>query len=184
MNITDHFEKYLGRFESGWGDKSCRIQVVQFKQQPFDGAITYATIGMSHIILPFSESKSIRHELLFSAHESFSSEDIASFLLSFSEFVLSKSQALWRGDVVGPSTPIIDGVAMNAVYASIPVIFDRNLAVFSESDLVPPIVLVWILPIFEQEAKFVKSNGWEMFESILEEINPDLLDLNRPCVIQ
>ncbi|MDR1063952.1 MAG: DUF2185 domain-containing protein [Azoarcus sp.] len=184
MNIVDHLEKYLGRAESCWSnDEFKQAKIIQFKQRPCDGAITYATLGMSQTILPLSDNKYVRHELLFAAYEHYPSRDIATFLLSFSEFVLSKDQALWRGDVIGPSTPIIDGIAMNSVYSNIPVIFDKNLSTFYESESIPPVVLIWVLPILQQEAEFIKLNGWGKFEDILETRNPDLLDLNRSSVI-
>ncbi|MEV6873316.1 suppressor of fused domain protein [Amycolatopsis sp. NPDC051128] len=39
--------------------------------------------------------------------------------------------------------------------------------------------IVWIVPISRREAEFVSVNGWQRFESLLAEYDPDLLDLHR-----
>jgi hypothetical protein len=145
------------------------------------GAITYVTLGMSNFVLPLSDVKQVRLELLFTAWANFNSKDISWLLIRLCDLVLSKKQALLRGDVVGPNTSVIPGVAANAVYAAMPVIFCNELAVFKETD--PPTVVVWVLPIMEEEAKFIRSNGWSKFEDLLEACNPDLLDLNRPSTV-
>lgn len=183
MNIVDHLEAHLGAIDGGWGptEGSSQIQVVRFNSQPFEGAVTYSTLGMSRTVLPLSDVKQVRQELLFTAYERFPPEQIASFLLTFCEYVLSKNRALLRGDVVGPSTPLISGVAVNAVYAALPVVFSDGLATFAGST--PATVLVWLLPILGNEAAFIKSSGWGKFEDLLEARDPDLWDLNRPSLV-
>jgi hypothetical protein len=82
---------------------------------------------------------------------------------------------------VGPSEPIIPGVPLNAVYSTIPVIFSEGFATFGGT--LPPTVLVWLLPLHGVEAEFVKRNGWNEFEEMLEAKDIDLLDLNRKSIL-
>jgi len=184
MSIADHLETYLGTIDWGWrlNDRTHPIQAVRFNNQPFEGAITYSTLGMSDFAFALpGTSKQVSMELLFTAWKNFPSDEIASFLLSFCEFILSKGCFLSPGDVIGPSQPIIDNVAANAVFISHPMIFCDELAIFKETS--PWTIFPWVIPIMEQEAYFVKSNGWSEFADLLEYNNPDLLDLNRPSII-
>ncbi|WP_258047698.1 suppressor of fused domain protein [Burkholderia pseudomallei] len=154
----------------------------EFARPPlFEAASTYATIGLSDHLLELADGRQVRQELLFAAHDNYASDAIASFLLSFSEFVRSKSWALARGDVVGPSAALIPGVAVNSVYACPPVIFPEGLGLYSGSS--PSTIIAWLVPLTGDEGSAAKRIGGDSFEEMLERSNPDLLDLNRPGII-
>ncbi|MDN3516371.1 suppressor of fused domain protein [Aquisalimonas lutea] len=91
------------------------------------------------------------------------------------EFVSSHGVALLRGDVIGPSSPIIPGVYVNSVYATIPSIFPEGFSAYHGTEL--NTVMVWLIPLLRQEALFVKERGWPAFEEALERKDPDLADL-------
>jgi hypothetical protein len=183
MTIAEHLERYLGPIAEGWGDDTSdgAIRVVRFANQPEPGVSTYATLGLSARILPMKGGRPARQELLFVAKHDYPSQQVASFLLTFAEYVASKQQALLRGDVVGPAAPIIPGVQAKSVYAAIPVVFDDGLATFSGSQ--PPTVIVWLLPLVAREPAWVRSNGWDAFEDALEAAEVDLFDLDREPVM-
>lgn len=86
-----------------------------------------------------------------------------------------------RGEVVGPSTPLIPDVAANALSASLPAIYPDELACYRGAK--PPTVLVWLVPLVGQECETVRRNGWSNFEKLLKKGDPDLLDLGRPSVV-
>lgn len=186
MTIIEHFEKFLGPVQQGWRETNAqendlRLMVVRFSNTPFEAASTYATIGLSDHLLELADGRQVRQELLFAAHDNYASDAIASFLLSFSEFVRSKSWALARGDVVGPSAALIPGVAVNSVYACPPVIFPEGLGLYSGSS--PSTIIAWLVPLTGDEGSAEKRIGGDSFEEMLERSNPDLLDLNRPGII-
>jgi hypothetical protein len=103
-------------------------------------------------------------------------------MLTFSNYILARNQALLRGDIIGPSEPLISDVAVNSVYASIPVLFDEGFSTYTDSS--PHTVMVWLIPLLTEEANFVKDRGWSLFEDVLELENPDLMDLNRGSVVK
>lgn len=183
MTIIQHLETHLGEISKGWRDKHSknRIQVVEFHNQPFDGVVTYITLGLSDVVFSIAEDKKIRQELVFSSYKRFSSEQIASFLSTFADHLVAKDKGLLRGDVFGPSSSIILGTLLNSVYAAIPVVFDESICVYKETT--PPTVLVWIIPIHEEEANFIRTAGWNKFEELMEEEDPDLWDLGRTSLI-
>ena len=182
-NIIEHVESFLGRIDYGWkgDDSKSAISIARFRNQPVEGMNTYVTLGLSHHVLSIQNKRQVRQEFVFSTFDTVPSEDVVSFLLSFSDFILTKHEALLRGEVVGPAAPIISGSSMNAVYASMPVIFDDEFATF-EGDS-PSTVMVWLIPIFESEAKYIKDYGWEAFEDVLEQQDPDLWDIGRTSIL-
>jgi antitoxin YqcF len=182
-NIADHLESFLGSIDYGWKDNDSEnaISVARFRNQPVDGMSTYVTLGLSHHVLSMPNKREVRQELVFSTFDTVPRDDIVSFLLSFSDFILTKHEALLRGQVIGPADPIISGSSMNAVYASMPVIFDDEFATFEGTS--PSTVFVWLIPIFENEAKYIQEYGWEVFEDVLEQQDPDLWDVVRKPVV-
>lgn len=128
-----------------------------------------------------SGGRSIRQELIFTAYRSFDGRKIASFLSTFAESIISMNRALLRGEVIGPSAPIIPTSLHHSVYVAIPMIFDEQFFVLK--DTVPETVFPWIISLHEQEAAYVRSNGWSKFEDLLEHANPELWDLQRPSMI-
>lgn len=183
MNIINHLEKHLGEIETGWKhtNASSEVSIVRFINQPVDGLSTYTTFGTSHHKLSLANNKEIRQELIFTALNNIPSGEISSFLLRMSDLVLSKHEGFLRGQVIGPGEQLFSGSSMNAVYATMPVLFSEGLAIFEGSS--PSTVMVWLIPIYADETKYIDELGWEEFENILEPKDPDLWDLNRPSVI-
>ncbi len=182
-SIVQHLERHLGDLDSGWRcpESAGGLKVVRFRGMPCEDATTYVTLGLSERVLPLRDDKGVRQELLLPAYDRFPPEQIASFLITFAEYIASKKQALLRGDVVGPSDPLIPGATVNAVYAAIPVLFDDDFATFHGTT--PPTVFVWALPVLEKEARYIAEHGWSPFEDALESADPDLLDLGRPSIL-
>jgi Suppressor of fused protein (SUFU) len=124
----------------------------------------------------------VRIELLFAAYERYESSKIALFLLTFGQYAVSRERSLLRGDVIGPEKPVIPGVRSDSVYCALPVMFNPGLATFSES--VPPTVFVWLMPITNLEADFVRARGWNAFEDCLARYQPDFWDMDRPSLAE
>jgi hypothetical protein len=184
MTIIDHLETNLGLIAEGWKDDSAVgdvLQVVRFADQPFKGASTFSTIGLSESKVLLPKGKYCRQEFIFAAWDSYPAAHVASFLLTFATYVRDQQRPLLRGDVVGPSVPLIPGVAANSIYATSPVIFPETLVRY-DGDAIPT-VIVWLVPLMEAECLFVKEQGWNRFEDALENANPDLLDLSRSSIV-
>ena len=178
-SIADHLERYLGPIQRGWSakDDSSGIQVVQFVDRPVEGVMTVASLGLSSSSLKMATGTKVRQEFLLSINSEMNVDHLASFLITFAAYVKKQGNALLRGDIVGPSSPLVPGVRVNSIYASIPVFFNEEICTFKTTD--PPTVLVSLLPLHGSEAIFVRKHGWEIFEDLLEKENPDLFDMNR-----
>lgn len=180
MSFTNHIENYLGKIEKAWTGPQ-GFQVIPFQVMPEEGITTFLTLGLSHHELELSSSKKVRHEFLFAANSSFSSQLIVNCLLSLCESVVEKHKAVLRGEVIHFPVEMLKDAPFNIVYCTIPTIFDDGFTTYYGSD--PPIVIVWVVPIQHSEAHFITEKDWDAFEDIIVEKDPDLFNPNRPPII-
>lgn len=183
MSVIDHAEKYLGKISRGWKDTSVPkgLRIVSFRDCPGKTVTTFLSLGMSDHILSLSETKKVRQELIFSVYSTADSDLVVSFLLSLCEAILDRTKAVRRGEVIPLSRELARAIKFQAIYCAIPVFFDDDFSTYDESS--PATVIVWALPIYQIEIDYIKSNGWESFEDLLEKKDPDLCSLDRVPVI-
>lgn len=190
MSIVEHLERHLGTIQCGWNSSSncadappigtSRVQVVRFENTLWDDAVSYSTLGLSERVKHLSDGRTIRQELLFATHAKYTPAHIASFLLSFAEWVAERDGALLRGQVIGPSTPLVTGARANAVYVSNPVIFPDGISPYVGAP--PTTILAWLIPLVSDEADRIRNIGWERFEETLESSDIDFFDLDRDSI--
>jgi hypothetical protein len=183
MTIIEHVEKYLGQIDQGWKDNDSddALQVVSFKDTPGETVSTYLSLGLSKLPMTLSEDKEVRQELVFSVYSMVISSMVVSFMLSLCEAIIGRGKAILRGEVIPLSKEVAKRIGFDAVYCTNPVFFDGEFCDYDESS--PPTVIVWMLPIYQSEVDYISAHGWESFEDLLEEKDPDLCSLERNPVI-
>lgn len=177
--LPEHYETHLGAIVRGWSDDRQHhgVQVVSFDDRPIAGVRTYATLGLSRKPLRLSGNRTIRQEILMSANNGFAAEDVAALLLSIADHALGRNRALLRGEVIGPSGPVIAGSGLTAIYVANPSPFDDSFVQFSCAP--PALVFAYLIPITSSEATLVEEKGWSWFEGRLEDVDPDIWNLHR-----
>lgn len=183
MTIIEHVEKHIGDIEQGWKDKksSLALQIVSFKDSPAESITTYHSLGMSNSVLVLNKGKKVRQELVTSFYSISISGMIVSLLMSLCEAILDRGNAVLRGEVIPLSMDLAERIGFSAVYCTNPIFFDDDFCTYDET--APPTVIVWIVPIYESESAYIEINGWEKFEDLMEEIDPDLCSMEREPVI-
>lgn len=183
MTIIEHAEKYLGTIQRGWKDDNSdlNLQIVSFQDCPSEAVSTFLSLGMSRDVLEINEQKSVRLELAVSVHSMTISSLIVSCLMSVCESIVRSGTAVLRGEVISLSTELAERIGFSAAYCTIPVFFDDDFCTYEETT--PPTVIVLVLPIHKSEAEYIDVNGWERFEDLLEEKDPDLYSLERDPVV-
>lgn len=183
MLFIDHAEKFLGKIDKGWKDNNSNVdlRILLFRDCPSENVSTYLSLGMSNQILELSPSKKVRQELVLSVYSLSISDMIVSFLMSLCEAILGRGKAVLRGEVIPLSTELAKRIGFEAVYCTIPVFFDDQF--YSYDEISPSTVIVWVVPIYQSESDYIKKNGWERFEDMLEEKDPDLCSLRREPVV-
>lgn len=187
MNPYINFlEKHLGKMEFSWhsSEEHCLndFQVAVFEDAPFEGAATYSTLGISNFALQDAKQTTFFHEAVMVAKKEFGDENIPGILMQVSDHLVSSCQMIFRGDVIGPAGPLFEGSILEALYATAPVYFDEDFHLFQP---VPHknVIVVWLVPITKKEAAYVEQFGWEKFEDLLEQVDPDLTDFFRESIV-
>ena len=186
--LVRHLEGHLGPLRSGrrlpppaGGGAAPPLYVAEFADRPAAGAVTLATLGLSERVLEQEGGDGIRQELLFCFYRRPDQQDLERLLLSVAEELLAGGRALAARSLLGPHGPLLPGVGVEALYATAPVYFPDSLAALREVE--PPVVFVWLVPVTAAEAAFIARRGGEAFEGLLEELDPDLLDLEREGIV-
>lgn len=178
--LIRHMETHLGPIAAG-KIYDGGLQVVRFEAVPFHGAITYATLGLSHHVLEQQSKSSIRLELLVSCYERYLPWDIGYLAAAVAADVLKAHKPLQRGQVLGPAGPIYPGASAHALYCSEPWAYPDEFAPFRGSD--PETMFVFLLPVTHGEVRYIWQHGWSAFEDHLERTDPDVWDLERPSTV-
>jgi hypothetical protein len=184
--LIEHIETYLGPISEGWSrlpksDERLPFQVIHTKCSNSDNSCI-STLGLSKEGLSdFKENKKYFQEL-FVCSNSTTPRNLPAVLISLGLELLSTKKALLRGEVIGPRKgAVISGTTFSALYVASPVYWPDNFGSLICGDTT--VIFCWLVPIFPQEANFIKKNGWSKFEDQLIETDPNMCDLNRPSVI-
>lgn len=176
-------EGLLGPLSRAWGTplQTWPPLVLEWKDQPHRGAHTFITSGLGRCVLDLGDGRTVRQELLLAVNHPSLRDESCRVLELVAEDCARSNRALLRGDVIRPGERIFKKFNPVALYCSIPVYYPDSLAVWDGTD--PPTVFVWLVPIMSRESDFVNVRGWDSFEDVLQEVDPDLLDLRRKSAV-
>jgi hypothetical protein len=184
--LPDHLELYLGEMSGGVAvhprAANIHLQVARF-DKALPGAAVFATLGLSHLRLHSAGSgKVIRQELVMGIGSVSAQALVPGIIEQVADRALATGHALLRGEVIGPWGPIFPGSKVSALYVAPPPYLPDGFAIckapFGE------IVFAWLLPVYENEAEWIRKNGWRAFESLIVEGRPALLDPDRPPLLE
>jgi hypothetical protein len=183
--VLAHLESQIGPVETGWivTEVSPQYSVVKYAN-PVSGGTVYGTIGLSARKLhsPQKKGNKIRQELLILAPIG-QFEDLMPKLVRHLATEIAKSgHIVRRGELISLDGRPFPDSELSGVYATEPVYFPEGVhepfQVAGED-----VVFVWLVPVTQTEAIYAYDNGWEMFEDLLEQVDPDLVDFNRPSIV-
>jgi hypothetical protein len=183
--LVDHFESRLGRLVGAWSADEQALegtpQVGYFTGGAIEGVQSFATIGLHRTALTSRTTGRHQHLELMACHHPVPGDEYGPFASAL-EWVagrlVASGEAVLRGDVIPLPMPLLKESALTSLYAAVPVYFDDDFAsVVLENGT--PVSVVWLVPIGDSEAAFIRKKGWGVFEQELIRQDPDLLDLNR-----
>ncbi|MGW1680284.1 suppressor of fused domain protein [Saccharopolyspora sp. NPDC002376] len=180
MELVEHLESRLGAIKYGWSynenGRPMPFKVACLGSGPVPGTDSYATVGLSQTDLISRVSGRVIHQELFiSVKEEFTDGPYPGILQQIGLELIMEDEALLRGDVLGPRTPILPGSTLEAFYVTLPVYYDDEFSTVRIEGGVE-VVICWIVPISSREADYVRHAGWEKFEDELVRRQPDLRD--------
>jgi Suppressor of fused protein (SUFU) len=112
-----------------------------------------------------------------SAYSETVSESLVSVLDVIARELDERHRPLLRGQLIGPRGSVLPESCLEAFIAMNPWYWDDEFSYFGGVD--PPIYVVWLIPITRREAEYVMHQGIDAFEAMIDDQDPDLLDLHR-----
>lgn len=184
-HLPEHLERFLGPIDAGVrGDDTTPdgVQVVHFGDgAPFAGVTTSATLGLSNYHLGQASGRSLHQELVMHVPTTRRPSNLAGVLFQVAAELLERGQGLARGEVLGPRGVLFPDTGMTALVAAAPVYLPDAFAVCETP--AAPVVLTWLIPLADQEARFAVEHGWSELENLFVQKDPDLTDLGRASVV-
>jgi len=185
-DLVSHLEGTLGRISAGFSKdadkRALPFQIALFEDGPLEGTSALCTLGLSNTELKMGNNKSVRQEFLMLFRGKSGFQNLPGILQQVGTEALETGKGHLRGEVIGPRGQLVEGSAAEALYIAAPVYFPDEFHVF-RPDRGEPIIIVWLVPITRAEAKFVRDRGWDKFEDLLQEHDPDLADLERESMV-
>jgi Suppressor of fused protein (SUFU) len=181
-NLIDHLETRLGKIHAGWTrDPSGRelpFQVAEFRNGQLEGAVSFATLGLGRHGLSMPQGRRKLHlELTMTTHAALAPGRIPQALQHVGLSLLGSHEAILRGQTFRLPWPLVDG-GCSILYSAVPGYFDEDFDVVELEDGTR-VAIAWLVPITEPEGYFIGKHGWDSFEQLLVEKDPDLLDPTR-----
>lgn len=136
---------------------------------------------MSNHVLSQRTGRDARLELLCCSLDQPPSWEIVELMAVVGRDVVASHAAMARGQVLGPAGPLVTGSELEAFYCSLPMFWPDDFAQFDGMD--PTVTIVWLVPISRAEASYVRDRGWDAFEDLLVEHEPDLRDWHWPSIV-
>lgn len=185
-DLLEHLEQYLGDIVAGYSKdedgKELPFQMVRFEGAP-PNTVTLVTLGFSaaHLLIGGARRR-VRQEYLMTMNAGWDSRNIPAVLHQVAMEAYERDTGYDRGQVIGPRGTLVAGTAIEALYVSVPVYFPKGFHV-CQTEKGEPIVLAWLVPITAAEARYAREGGWETFEELLTEVDPDLRDFGRRSIV-
>ncbi|MBI3653227.1 MAG: suppressor of fused domain protein [Acidobacteria bacterium] len=185
-DIESHYRHFLGApryvnkltFFNG-----SPFEIMEYWDTSCTDAVVLVTVGLSD----FSEESiadprlTLNQELVFICYENFYSQELVKLLGSIARETKASGSPLSKGNILGPAGPILTTTTMEAFYISIPFYLEQGFHRLQDGCI--EIEFIWLVPIYRAEAEGITNHNTDEFEALLENQDPNLLDLSRPLVI-
>jgi hypothetical protein len=173
--VEQHLAAYLGKPEYRYQipvSNDATVQVFEFAEKPCDDTTTLCSAGLcdlcpTHLLV----------EIVLALYKRFFTQDIVKLVGTVIKQATEGKLTLESGVVLGPAGPLASSTEMEAFFVYPPTYFPEPFAQIRCSGLT--VSFQWLIPIYRQEANWITQHGSEAFASLLDEHDPDLLDLRR-----
>ena len=147
------------------------IDLLEFKNKPFDGVNSIVTNGVSS----YCKSKPIEFILTFAPNTLRNETDLFAFMATYLQLhYLPNIEDVKLGDHFLSKGRLINGLEFAGIYTTEPCYFHSECFM-----KLPNVKFLWLIPIYKNEYEFIIKNGTSIFEGYLEDKDPDLSLFNR-----
>lgn len=179
QQILNIFEKTPGFYRYGDETESKYVDLAICANTPEEGISSYATIGLfqTNIGLTYN-AKPLRIELLAAGAQSVESFDN---IMATTAFEIMDAQTAFPGYVVNNVVSMyIPNREMRHILLTHPFLWDNT-----QSLTLPDLTVAWLMciPISDQEKIYCEQNGLDALETIFEQHQIDIFDINRQSTL-
>lgn len=174
--ILNHYEKFLGAYIGAdkYADKSRTLQILGF-DKVFENSLTFATFGLSN----YAEDINALCETVMTVDDDY--DNCTTLLANAGFYAVQNKIDFGRGAFIGGLDNVARGFSKahnkSALYFTEPYAFPEE---FSRAGGCKMLSAFFIT---ESEEEFIKQNGADAFEDMLEEREIDVIALDRPSAV-
>jgi hypothetical protein len=183
-------ESCFGEIVRGWRvsdqmlEKTAfKIDVVLCQGGAVEGVTVVSTVGFSHF-LPKADgsTKQLRQELFLMMRDGQFDPGMPAIFGQILDRQLIAQKGIMRGEVIHRPGKFFGSGRFVAMYATLPVYYPKEKWLFHDNKL-GNILLCSLLPIMGNELAFINRHGHVKFDEVLEYVQFDPFDLNRPSFL-
>lgn len=182
--LLGHLEKHWGPLTGSWtsgeNDQDLPFHLCLFENVPFEGANTLVTTGVSETVVSLENGTDVRQELVMCVEPPHPAFLLTAPLLFTGMHIQQNKQAVMYGDLITLPEPI-EGTDKTSLYATAPHYFPPESGIYHGTE--PLTMMVWLVPVTDAETKFIVEEGFQAFENLMGEKDPDVTDLTRSSVV-
>jgi Suppressor of fused protein (SUFU) len=184
--LIQHLELLFGRIQAGFSlpqdvTPTPGVQYAKYQEGTVPNVAVISTVGLSRFELESSKSdKTIRQELFMMFRDGEAPKNASAVLHQVVSARLHHKAAVLHGEVLRGEGPVFPDTNFVGLFATLPVYYPDEMWVCNVNDA--DVILCWLLPITDQERRFISQYGSSEFEALLDQTRFDLFDLNRPSV--
>jgi len=181
LPIINFLEEKIGKIDYGWRCETndSDVKILRFKNEPKVGVVTLVSVGFSDYRFQI-KGEIVCFEFLMSVFEENFDKNTLNFFLSACESAVSRVKPAFRGQILPMSEEMIRNTGFSSVYCTLPYMFGDELDEYRGNET--PIIFVWLLPIFFNEERYIRRNGWSAFEGEMEKYPIDMFYLGRKSI--
>ena len=161
-------------------DKKSKFYIAEFapENKAHSALRIFGTIGISDYIQHSKTDNCLAQQEYILAFEKHQACDwTIGILADVCYRLLFERNGLCRGDVIGPFGPIDRSTSLSGFYVATPFFLEEKKRAFSIDGIEKPIY--WLIPIYDSEFEFLKTEGQKKFEALLEQNAKSLTRLDR-----
>lgn len=174
--IFNHYETFLGAYIGAdkYSDESRGLQILGF-DKVFENSLTFATFGLSN----YADDINALCETVMTVDGDY--DNCAALLANAAFYAVQNKIDFGRGVFIGGLDSVVEGFSKvlnkSALYFTEPYAFPEEFSRAGECGIFDAFFIT------EREAEFIKQNGADAFEDILEECGVDVIALDRPSAV-
>jgi hypothetical protein len=186
-SVIQHMEILFGRIEAGFSlpqdvTPTPGVQYAKCREGSVPNVTVITTVGLNRFELAMStKDRTVRQELFMMFRDGEVPRNAAAVLHQIVVGRLYHRAAVLHGEVLKGEGLVFPDTNFVGLFATLPVYYpDEMWACKSDG---ADVVLCWLLPVTDQEWRFISKSGSAEFEALLDKTQFDLFDLNRPSVV-